>query len=150
MRLNARTPNAYRWLSAEDATRHALAAYYALCRQADAWAAVGMPASCNAAHQFAQDLAEAFATRLLEQGFQRYLPGFPPGMAEYFQRQTSIPDLAEMQDQVREELEYLEAFHGESKPVSGRVSDIHRAQLGRCRTSLQAADRPVAPPRLRH
>jgi hypothetical protein len=68
------------WLRAEDVIRHALSAFYALCRhreRAEAEFGPGAFAGAPTDRQlFADDLAEVFLAKLHDQGFKGDVPGF--------------------------------------------------------------------------
>lgn len=107
-------PDAYAWLRAEDVLRHALAAYYALCRQQDAYVAYFPDPTLYGPQAFAEGLAEVFHTRLLAHGHALGLPGFPAGMEEHFKLQVDTSD---------------PRIEGVSEEVSPRNQDIHRARF---------------------
>lgn len=69
----AHLPTAYDWISAEDVIRHALAAFYCICRESDAYRAENYEdphqVETNDRRGLATYLAELFEARLLEQGF---------------------------------------------------------------------------------
>jgi hypothetical protein len=85
---------AYDWLTPEDVARHALACYYALARQADAYVAYFPDGDVDPRPQFAEDLAEAFGYRLLAQGQGRQ--GFPDGAAQRLAEFLSLPTAEEL------------------------------------------------------
>ncbi len=72
-------PTAYAWITAEDVIRHALAAYYTACRNADR---TTVDLSADDLHEpaeqqyLAQCVGELFAFRLMDQGYRTGLSGF--------------------------------------------------------------------------
>lgn len=78
---------AYSWISPEDIVRHALAAFYQLSRECDAFAATEGPDFIEPPAGFAADLAELFGQRLHHQGYTARLPGFHRD--EYYLRRSA-------------------------------------------------------------
>jgi hypothetical protein len=79
---------AYDWINAEEVLRHALAAYYATCREYDAMQIDPEDSESVELHQawarpeFSTHLAERFTDRIFEAGVLAGAPGFPPRHSE--------------------------------------------------------------------
>ena len=124
-----RGADCYDWLPAEAVLRHALAAYYTVCRRMDALPDDPAQADAtfnNGRRQLAEDLGELFTMRLLDAGFRNHIPGFDLGAGlwiaqVYGPRSPDDPPRAALPPPVS------------ARPglASGLRPDIHRAQLMR-------------------
>jgi hypothetical protein len=75
----------YDWIGAEDVMRHALAAFYKVCREQDQQPddPTGLEAwHNNGRHQLAVYLVEVFEARIFEAGSLAGVPGFTPRHSE--------------------------------------------------------------------
>jgi hypothetical protein len=103
----------YDWINAEDVLRHALAAYYATCREYDAWQIDPNDSESVRLHQawarpeFAATLAQTFTDRLHQAGVSEGVRGFHPRPSENTPSVLSGPEFPNIAD----------------------TQDIHRAQL---------------------
>ncbi|MCK7494930.1 MAG: hypothetical protein MZW92_30325 [Comamonadaceae bacterium] len=107
----------YRWISAEDIVRHALAAYYAACRNYDRWAAEADPLDDepDGCTDFAENVGELFTFRLHDQGYRAGVPGFQSACSDHMQAHPEYWGL---------EREYVD--NSPANPASNsRVQDIH-------------------------
>lgn len=74
----------YDWISAEDVIRHALSAYYYVCREYDQVPDDPQPFDLLHKHgrrELAESIGELFGMRLMEQGFRVSAPGFSSSAA---------------------------------------------------------------------
>ena len=116
--------NCYDWIKADDVLRHALAAFYFVCREYDTYedeADDGYNLTDKHSRRaFAEFVGEIFALRLLDHGFKAGAPGF---------NQSASLQLAIIYDPAPVGISKPSAaFSGPNIPTQGHTQDIHRAQ----------------------
>ena len=135
MSKNTHTPGqaCYAWITPEEVVRHALAAYYANCRECDTFQAEPADGldllTRHGRSDFATSVGEVFGMRLMQAGHSAGLPGFSSSAGQWLQKRF-VP--AAVDRNPEPDVLPCPASVPYAVPDLRPHQDIHRTQLKHC------------------